>query len=370
MSITHPPPLTRKQDKQGPNVTMNPFDRLGDHFTVRPPTLEDIPALLPMINRASIVMQGHTDHTAQQVETEMTWPGHSLEADERIVLDGDRIVGIIALFHHENPPVSVWTWGRVDPDYEGRGIGTALMAWVEQRARQAALPRVPSDIRVVMHAGASNGYAPAEALFQACGMTCARHFWQMRILFNGSIQPSELPEGIALRTFEPPHDLEPLVHAVRDAFRDHWGHSDTRFEEELADWQHWIETDPDYDPTKWWLAMDGEEIAGMALTKSKSGTDERIAYVDTLGVRRPWRRRGLGVALLRHAFAAWQGAGKDGVDLHVDASNPSGATRLYEQAGMVVHQQNANFEKELRAGRDVTYRESFDGEPLLTPHEL
>jgi ribosomal protein S18 acetylase RimI-like enzyme len=58
--------------------------------------------------------------------------------------------------------------------------------------------------------------------------------------------------------------------------------------------------------------------------------------VNELGVRNPWRRRGLGLALLRHAFAELGRLGADRVGLGVDAENVTGALRLYERAGMHV----------------------------------
>ena len=40
--------------------------------------------------------------------------------------------------------------------------------------------------------------------------------------------------------------------------------------------------------------------------------------------------------------------------LGVDAENPTGATRLYERAGMQIGQQYATYGKELRAGTELT----------------
>ena len=62
------------------------------------------------------------------------------------------------------------------------------------------------------------------------------------------------------------------------------------------------------------------------------------AWVDHLGVRRPWRGRGLGLALLRHAFAAFYQWGIREVRLSVDDRSQTNATRVYERAGMVTLQ--------------------------------
>jgi ribosomal protein S18 acetylase RimI-like enzyme len=66
-----------------------------------------------------------------------------------------------------------------------------------------------------------------------------------------------------------------------------------------------------------------------------------------LGVRRPWRGRGLGEALLRRSFAALHARGQRRIRLSVDAENPTGATRLYERAGMRVLRESATWERDL-----------------------
>ena len=74
----------------------------------------------------------------------------------------------------------------------------------------------------------------------------------------------------------------------------------------------------------------------------------------TLGVRRPWRKRGLGLALLRHSFNEFYRRGKRKVGLGVDAQNLTGALRLYENAGMHVDQTSDLYEKEMPPGTEIS----------------
>jgi ribosomal protein S18 acetylase RimI-like enzyme len=101
------------------------------------------------------------------------------------------------------------------------------------------------------------------------------------------------------------------------------------------------------------VAYAGKEIAGMALNTlwAFDGSDE--GYVMTLGVRRPWRKQGLGLALLQHSFGKHYRRGKRRVALHLDASNLTGALRLYERAGMEIHRQSDLLEKEIRPGIEL-----------------
>ena len=117
------------------------------------------------------------------------------------------------------------------------------------------------------------------------------------------------------------------------------------------------ETDkPSFDSSLWFLARDGEEVCGVALCKVPG--DE--GWVDVVGVRRPWRTRGLGLALLRHAFAEYHRRGVRKVDLSVDAKSVAGAPRLYSRAGLSVNSSYVIYLKELRPGVDLAARSEAD----------
>ena len=103
--------------------------------------------------------------------------------------------------------------------------------------------------------------------------------------------------------------------------------------------------------------MDSDEIAGVALCNSHVGPDKEIGFVETLGVRRPWRHQGLGLALLHHAFGEFLKRNYKRVGLGVDTQNLSGATRLYQKAGMQVTRELSVYEKELRPGEELGKRE-------------
>jgi ribosomal protein S18 acetylase RimI-like enzyme len=95
------------------------------------------------------------------------------------------------------------------------------------------------------------------------------------------------------------------------------------------------------------VAWAGDEVAGYSLNYPQRAGDPGYGSVGTLGVRRPWRRNGLGEALLRRSFAALHARGQRKVRLSVDAENPTGATRLYERVGMRVLRQSNTWEREL-----------------------
>ncbi|HDL85358.1 MAG TPA: GNAT family N-acetyltransferase [Candidatus Acetothermia bacterium] len=122
----------------------------------------------------------------------------------------------------------------------------------------------------------------------------------------------------------------------------------------MVRWRHQIEHDPDFDPSLWFLAMEAEKIVGVSLCWAKAHEDPNMGYVGMLGVRRPWRRRGIGLALLCHSFGALYLRKVRKVGLNVDAASLTGATRLYERAGMRIDRHSYAYEKELRPGRDLS----------------
>jgi mycothiol synthase len=251
-----------------------------------------------------------------------------------------------------DPHVRVNTWGCVHPDHMGQGIGSALLQWAERRAR-LSIPKAPRDARVATYNGFLSVDTAAHELCRKFGMTLTRHSWRMEIDLDTPPPSPRWPAGITLRTFIPGQDERATVQAVRDSFRDHWGYVERPFEQDLVRWRHFM-SDKEFDPALWFLAMDGSHIAGVSLCWLEAYDDPDMGWVGTLGVLRPWRRMGLGLALLRHSFDEFYRRGKRKGGLGVDAGSLTGATRLYERAGMRVARQYSIYEKELRPGVDLS----------------
>ena len=147
------------------------------------------------------------------------------------------------------------------------------------------------------------------------------------------------PEIFAISTFRP-EDARAFYEALGETFEDEWGHHHPPFEQ----WKRERLEAPETDISLWFIARQGEEIVAVARCDPKR---EGGGWVGALGVRKPWRKRGIGLAVLQHAFLAFHRRGESHVGLGVDTENATGATRLYERAGMRVISEDVVYEKTL-----------------------
>lgn len=319
-------------------------------FTARGATWNDLESAKNLFNRWSRSVVGRDELVdLEALRVDLQSPGFDIGEDICLVFAPDgQLVGYVEAWTNGRNMTHPWLWGRVDPEYEGKGIGTWLLNWAEQHAWRA-LPNVPAELRVAPRLGTYREAVRAKNLFEKNGYQYVRSFYTMLIEMDAPVPEAEFPEGITLRTYRPQIDAEAVYLARTDSFRDHYGFVEEPVKEGLERFKHFWETET-IDPTLLFLAMDGDEIAGINLCLPNSFEDAEMGWVGTLGVRRPWRKRGLGLALLRHSFNEFYRRGKRKVGLGVDAQNLTGALRLYEGAGMHVFQTFDNYEKEFRPG--------------------
>jgi ribosomal protein S18 acetylase RimI-like enzyme len=292
----------------------------------------------------------------EDFEPDWNTPGFNIATDTCLVFDEHRrVVGYEELWDLLNPSVRVRLFGHVHPDYKQRGVGTSLLTWAKSRA-QRAVQRAPHGARVVMQAHVLHKNLAGSQLLIDLGFQPIRRSLRMVIDLNGRPPEPQLPPEICIRPMILGIEEPAIVQAVRDSFQDHWGYVLVPFEEDLARWKHVIETDTGFDPGIWFVAMDGEEIAGISLCFTNAFDDLSMGWVGTLGVRRDWRRKGIGLALLQHSFRAFYQRGKRKVGLGVDGESLTNATRLYEKAGMRSDPNHTYdlFEIELRPGVELS----------------
>lgn len=332
-----------------------PGTSLPAGYTVRPTTLEDAPAVVDLWALVSAYMGQPEQGNADQQRSAWTQPGYNLEDSSIIVEDAaGSVIGYAALYDVMDPPVQPWLAQMIHPDHEQSGVFEYLVRWLEAKAERV-IDRCPPDAQITLRMGAVPDYKPRAEMIEALGYKHTRNFLRMVIHMEEAPPEANIPDGIIIRPYNHPEELDALIKADEDGFRDHWGFVERPFDQLKEYWIHWLETDELFDPSLFYLAVDeaSGEIAAICLCRNEQEEDPSVAYVDSLAVRRPWRKRGLGLALLHHCFGEFWRRGRKSVSLHVDAQSLTGATRLYEKAGMHRDQLWNDFEKVIREGKQL-----------------
>jgi len=207
------------------------------------------------------------------------------------------------------------------PAWRGRGVGSRMLAWAEGRIREIAAGH-PHDGKAMFGANASSTEREATALLREAGYTAAFSVLEMGLDFPCAITDAPLPASLDLRLYAPAHS-RPLWDAIQAVYAStRRTHSPTE-----EDYQRWAR-DPAHQPELWFVAWNGERIAGQVLCAITG----RRAEIVEVGVSDAWRRRGVASALLTHALQVLQTRGVGTVRLHTLNENTS-AQALYTRLG-------------------------------------
>lgn len=327
-------------------------------FSARPATLDDVEAAVDLFNTADreFLAPGAPGwHDVHETRGEWTEPDFDLVNDTVLVFDESGGLAAYQEAFTTPPHVRAIIWGRVHPDFRGRGLGSALLSWGERRAAEL-VDRAPEGAAVDAQTWVDTDNEGAAAVIQSLGFQHSRYFWDMEIEQTEGPPKQVWPDGLELRPFDRARHHRLAQDAINDSFKDHWGFADADPEEWFARAEHHLDANPNYDPKYFHVLWDGDEVAGISLCYPNAENDPRKGLVEVLGIRRPWRQRGLGLALLLHSFRVFWDNNVPIVTLGVDADSLTGATRLYEKAGMHAKKTFATFEKRLRDGEDLRNR--------------
>jgi mycothiol synthase len=301
---------------------------------LRAPTVADAAEIAAAMNELGVALHGGVEVSADEVRLWLEAPDFDPEQDAVVAEAGD---GSIAAYGDATDPSRegrlIWVDVSVRPGVPEE-FGAAVLDELELRADARLAPG--GRLKAFAH----EHDTVLAALLRARGYRVVRHSFRMEAdLAEEPVAPG-WPEGIAVRTFRPGEDDQRVYEVQEETFADQADHEPLTYEE----WRHWNFRES-FDPTLWFLAEEEGELAGILLGWGERGGDTTLGWVSVLGVRRPWRRRGLGRALLLHAFRELRARGKARTGLGVDGSNPTGAVRLYEQAGMRVVRRYDHWEK-------------------------
>ena len=296
---------------------------------LRPATHEDLQAVFAVMSARDLADLGRPDLTLDDLRDRWSAGEFGLAEDSVVAeLDDGQIAAYAEANRHGGLIV-------VAPDHDHDGdLGVALLAWTERRERELGHP--------AFHQFLAAGDTHGRELVERSGYTLVRHLWRMvRALGTSEDLPApQPPEGITIRNPDPERDAVAL-HALDDISfsdaADYVGISVTMFID-----QHLRAHDLDLSLSSV-AERDGEIVAYLL---ARRWEDEDAGFVDLLAVHPAQRRRGLGRALLRTAFARIAAAGLSEAQLTVSSVNPGGLA-LYEGVGMTVRFEHDIWERRL-----------------------
>ncbi len=298
---------------------------LPDGLRARPLRPEDLAEAVEIAAACEIAETGAPEIDPSDIETGWARPGFDLETMSTAVFEGDSMLAFGEVFRGRSEV-------DVHPDARNRGIGSALMRWSWEIARDAGNPTVGQTV--------SDARADAIALFGAHGYSISHTAWILRIDLAGGTEAPPLPEGYAFRDFLPGADDREVFDVIDTAFSA-W---EDRESEGFDNWRAQMLARPEVRPDIVPLAVDaGGSIVGVAIGYDYG--DHQEGWVQQLAVAREHQGKRIGTALLGESFRRFRDAGRTECGLSTDSR--TGALGLYEHLGMHVRSSYTRYTKAL-----------------------
>lgn len=237
---------------------------------------------------------------------------------------------------------------NVVPELTESPLFQTFFDWLHQRAADIEMTLQPAPATSISQGGLEQEKFRL-ALLEANGYKIERYFNNMgRDLADIPTVP--LPDGFEVRPVTP-DQYRRIFDASNEGFRDHWNFT----EPEEGDYDRWLNEPLAFTPEIWQVAWDGDKVAGMVLNfidqEENKLTGIRKGYTENITVMRPYRGRGLAKALIVRSMNMFKEMGMTEVALGVDASNQTGATKLYHDLGYRVKSTSVSLIKPLEVQR-------------------
>lgn len=258
---------------------------------------------------------------------------------------GDRLVAMSAVERTVRDGIATYgVSGWVHPEHRRRRLGASLLAWNLRRAEERAASEPPA-VPVAAQGFGDEGEVGHHALLAGTGFEPVRHFFLMHRPRLEDVPPAPLPDGLEIRPVTP-EQHRTIFDAESEALLDHWGShewGDDEFRTTFAK--------SELDTALWVVAWDGNQVAGVVETWVGREENEKLGvqrgWLEKISVRRPWRRRGVGRAIVAAALVRLRESGIGDAMLGVDSENVSGALGLYESLGFAARQRATAYRRPL-----------------------
>jgi len=224
------------------------------------------------------------------------------------------------------------------PKFRRKGIGRELMdkaiESLRKREMETAECWTRDDKPICKH------------IFESMGFKLIRIFSTMGRELD-TIPSAGENEGVQIRVMkESMEDIELLRWLNDETFSEHFDFRPSTIEE----WKHWC-SHPDFDHKGWFFALlEGKPVGHVGTwidSKFVKYKGIKRGWVDTIGVLKPHRRKGIGTSLILRGMEYLKSRGMTEVELGVDDSNPTEAIKLYEKVGFKVVRKDLTYLKKI-----------------------
>jgi mycothiol synthase len=304
----------------------------------------DAAGIAQLINDSAVVDGAEFALSAEDVRHDLEHTRNFELARDVLVAEIDgRIVGVVETHIGVRDGIAVHEFeGWVHPEVRRRGIGTAILGWVERRAHESAGEWAGPETHE-MGTWVDSAVVDGAALLESAGYRHVRYGFMMVRPLSEPIPDAPLPDGLEIRPVTEA-DHRRIWDADDEAFQDHWA----AVERSEEDFERWF-TMPNLDTSLWRVAWDGDEVAGSVFTliwpEENATLGLSRGWLEHISVRRPWRRRGVATALIADTLRMLRAMGLAEGALGVDSENPTGALHLYESLGFRRHRTGLSYRK-------------------------
>lgn len=308
-------------------------------YTLRPFHLDELTPVVELMNRSYADFGTDSNVRGEHLKLWLAEPSYELH----ILTTTDGALAGSVSFSYDAEPGIFWGEMTFAPGHRRPDAMAMLLDFAEERARRRVAehpaPNLPVDLRFSVNRTADD----VIAVFEARGYEYIRSSYRMSKLLHQPVDDPIIPAGIELRPLDRERDLRAAHAAFVAAFSEHYGFQADPFES----WKNWVLNFPGDDQSLWLMAWAGEQAVGFSFNRALVSRPNAV-WVSDIGVLKSHRQRGLGEALLKSSFKLFQSRGYTWVGLGVDASNQTGALRLYERAGLTVYLEFVSYRKVLR----------------------
>jgi GNAT superfamily N-acetyltransferase len=297
----------------------------------RPVTLDDASAIHALTRRWESHWNAPLVTPLHEVTEELTAPFIDLNRDTLGYWDDGRMVAYGRIWHRPSGEQQerAYMQGFVDPEYRRRGIGRELMTW-QVETGTAILSAIDNDLPKYLRADEWDWIEESHRMYRRFGLEPVRYFTEMLKELDGEVAIDVL-DGVRIAEYDRSLDAAALA-AMNSSFADHWGSTHT----DLESYLHRLSGEGTRLDLSF-LALSDGDVIGLSLNAHFPEDEEllgrRDGWIETLGVVKEWRKKGVATALLQASFNAFVGEGFTHAALGVDTENPNAALKLYTNQG-------------------------------------